>query len=96
MTTEGRGGSDVLSVRPAVWVGPGGPCSRCVRKGISAQVSLYIWGTAEWCAPFILICDFWVTPEGNVFLLEVRQSPALYFWIAKLEGLWASSLRKEV
>ena len=35
----------MFSVRPAVWVGPGGPGSGCVRKGISAQVSLYIWGT---------------------------------------------------
>ena len=69
MTTEGHGGSDVLSVGPAVWVGPGRPGSGFVRKGISAQVSLYIWGTAGWRALLILFWGFWVAPEGNVFLL---------------------------
>ena len=77
MTNSGHGGSDVLSVRPAVWVGPGGPGSCCVRKGISALVSLYIWGTAECRAPLILVRGFWVAPEGNDFILEGRQSAAL-------------------
>ena len=86
----------MLSVRPAVCVGPGGSGSSCVRKGISAQVSLYIWGTAEMRAPLFLIWGFWVAPEGNVFLLVGMQSAALSIWIAKLEGLLASSLRTEV
>ena len=85
----------MFSVRPAVWVGPGGQGSGCVRKGISAQVSLY-WGTAEMLSQLILIWGDWLAAEGNDFLLEGRQSSALLFWIAKLEGLWASSLRTEV
>ena len=76
MTTKGHGGSDVLSVRPAFWVGPGGPGSGCVRKGISAQVSLY-WLTSEMRTQLILIWGYWVAAEGNDFLLEGRQSAAL-------------------
>ena len=44
----------------------------------------------------ILIGGFWVAPEGHVFLLDGRQSAALHFYIANLEGFWASSLRTEV
>ena len=66
----------MLSVRPVVWVGPGGPGSGCVRKGIRAQDSLYIWGRAEWRAGYPHL-GFLGSPGGNVFLLQGRQSAAL-------------------
>ena len=53
-------------------------------------------GYSRMACRMILIWGFWVAPEGNVFLLEGWQSAALKFWIAKLAGLWASSLRMEV
>ena len=76
MTNQGHGGSDVLSVRTAVWVGPGGPGSGCVRKGISAQVILYIWVQPNGVQvdPHL---GFLVAPEGKVFLLECKKSAVL-------------------
>ena len=63
----------MLSVRPAACMGPGGPGSGCVRKDISALVSLSIWGTAKVgeVDPHLGLLG------SNVFLLEGRQSAAL-------------------
>lgn len=73
----------------------GGLRSGCARQGISAHIGCIIAVQSSGVQK-IIIWGFSVAPYGKVFLLEGRQSAALWLRNCQTGRLWARSVRTEI
>ena len=85
----------MLSLRPAVWVGPGEPGSAVSEKALVPR-SAYIFGVQPNAVQVDPHLGFLISPRGQCFSSGGQAEWGIVVWIAKLELLWARILRTDV